>query len=256
MFVTLSGTPSFFLSQRIHGALALIAACILAPAVSAADAWPSVAPSRKATEMRIMEQLGEDTKMPFIDTPLEDVVAFLRDQHDIPIELDTRSMDDVGLSVDTPLTRNIKGISLSSALQLLLRELDMTYVVHGEVLLLTTVDAAPKYARLRVYDVSKLVGDSQDAIPLAATLTQALRGIGPGNATYGGMMGGAMGQGGGDGGMDMGGGGFASGPGMADPPAQAILPQITPYKHLLIVRETTLGHQRFAELLAALAPAP
>ncbi len=255
MFLTLSGTPSFFLSQRIHVALAMIAACILAPAASAADAWPACTPARNAVEMRILEQLGEDTKMPFIDTPLEDVVAFLRDQHDIPIELDTRSMDDVGLSVDTPMTRNIKGISLSSALQLLLRNLDMTYVVHGEVLLLTTVDAAPKYARLRVYDVSKLVGDSQDAIPLGATLTQALRGTGPGNVMYGGMAGG-MGQGGVYGGMDMGGGGFASGPGAAGPPAQAILPQIIPYKHLLIVRETTLGHQRVAELLAALAAAP
>ncbi len=74
--------------------------------------------------------------MEFIETPLQDVIDFLKDFHQIEIQIDQKSLDDVGIGTDTPITRNLKGITLRSALRLLLRDLDLTYLIRDEVLLI------------------------------------------------------------------------------------------------------------------------
>ena len=69
-------------------ALTWTSPCALA--VRAAELWPSFGLNNQAAEKTICKALGEDTRMEFIETPLEDVVAFLRDQHDIPIQIEPR----------------------------------------------------------------------------------------------------------------------------------------------------------------------
>ena len=251
-----------------------------ATAACGGQGWSACGPAVSASEARIQAALGEDTHIEFIDTPLEEVVAFLRDMHDIPIEMDVRALDDVGLSPETPVTKNLRGISLGSALKLILEDLEMTFVVHNEVLLLTTKDAAPKHAVIRVYDVSKLIGDDADATRLCDAVSRVLHSSPPGgdgNAPAGSSPGGAFGYGGGygsddgeDDSEDYGGAGYGeesygmgeemSGYGMGGFPAAAAspavakrLPQITSFRHLLIVRDTTSGHQRFSQLLGAIA---
>jgi len=111
---------------------------------------------RSPAEMRIMAALDDDTALEFIETPLEDVISFLRDQHDIPIEIDTRALDDVGIGTDTPITRNIKGIRLRSALWLLLRDLDLNYIIQNDVMLITTPEVAGSLVETHVYGLQRL----------------------------------------------------------------------------------------------------
>jgi hypothetical protein len=224
-----------------------LAACL---AASAADAWPSTGVHAGPAYARIRDALGQETRVEFIDTPLDTIVDFLTDQHDIPLGLDLAAMDQAGIPADTAITGNLRGVSLGSALQILLNPLGMTYTIENEILMLTTRDAATLRPEVRVYHVAKLLGDEGDAAQLAGTIYQALSPVGvPGAPGAGGYGGGGF--------FDvqdqpgLGGGG-----GMAVPPPQPNAGlRIIPYKQLLIVRHTTIGQHQVASLLAALAAA-
>ena len=139
----------------------------------------------------------------FQETPLRDVINQLKDKYDIPILADKKAFEDAGLDLDTTVvTQSVSGISLRSALRLLLGDIDLTYLIKDEVMLITTKDKAAENLIIKVYPVGDLV------IPLSA-------GGGVNPFQTGGGMGGAGGinsgqnAGGGMGGM--GGGGMGGG---------------------------------------------
>ncbi|WP_161603405.1 hypothetical protein [Blastopirellula marina] len=155
-------------------------------------------------EKKIFEQLNEQTKIAFIDTPLVEVVEYLKTLHGIEIQLNNRALEDVGLSPDVPVTRNLEGISLRSALRLLLKELELTYVVANEVLEITTPEDAESELVTKVYPVADLVMP----IPSGGSgFGSGAQGGSSGNFGGGGGQGGG-GFGGGGGGQGGGGGGF------------------------------------------------
>jgi uncharacterized membrane protein YgcG len=160
---------------------------------------------RGGAEERIGRALDESTSFEFIETPLRDVVEYLRDLHDIEIQIDQRSLDDVGIGTETPITRSLKGISLRSALRLMLRELDLTYVIRDEVLLVTTPEEVENHLTTKVYPVADLV------IPIPESGFQGgfggLGGFGGNQGAGGGQGFGQGGGGGGNGGFGFGGGG-------------------------------------------------
>jgi hypothetical protein len=92
----------------------------------------------------------------FHETPLEDIVGFLQDECEIPIQLDRRALDDEGFGVDEPVTILLRGVKLESALRLMLRDLQLTYTVQDEVLLITTESVAASTLETRVYPVADL----------------------------------------------------------------------------------------------------
>jgi hypothetical protein len=104
----------------------------------------------QATEAKVRRALETPTTVEFTETSLQDVVDFLKEQHEIEIQLDTKAMDDDNVPSDTRVTVNLKGISLKSALRLMLGKIDLTYVVKDEVLLITTPGAANGTIEVRV----------------------------------------------------------------------------------------------------------
>lgn len=111
-----------------------------------------------AAGKRIAEELKSPTELQFIETPLTDIIATFKDFHEIEIQIDRRALDDVGVPVDAPITKDLKGISLRSALRLMLRDLDLTYLIADEVLLITTREQSDSRLLVRVYPVGDLVG--------------------------------------------------------------------------------------------------
>lgn len=111
---------------------------------------------------KILKALESPTELEFIETPLQDVLDFIRDYHQIEVQLDQKALDDVGIGSDSPITRSLKGISLRSALRLLLRELDLTYTIEDEVLLVTTPEEAETRLNTVIYPVSDLVVTFRD----------------------------------------------------------------------------------------------
>ena len=126
--------------------------------------------SRGPAEKKIIAALNSPTELKCIEAPLADVIDYFKDRHNIEIQIDTRALDDVGLGTDTPVTGDLKGISLRSALRLMLQALDLTYVIEDEVLLITTPEEAEIKLNTKAYPVADLV------LPLGAS--------GPGQADF------------------------------------------------------------------------
>ncbi|HVC95853.1 MAG TPA: VWA domain-containing protein [Pirellulales bacterium] len=108
-------------------------------------------------EQKIAAALTDKTEFDFTDQPLTDVIEYLKAKHDIEIQLDGKALEDASVGTDTTVTRTIKGITLRSALRLLLSDLDLTYVIKDEVLLITTTAEAENILSTKVYPVADLV---------------------------------------------------------------------------------------------------
>ncbi len=76
-------------------------------------------------EKKIKDALKSETKMEFVDTPLSQVIDYLKNYHNIEIQLDTKVLSEAGITSDTPVTKDLKGITLKSALRLMLRDWGM-----------------------------------------------------------------------------------------------------------------------------------
>lgn len=108
-------------------------------------------------EEKILAALERPANLEFVDTPLTDVMAFLADQFKIPIFIDQRAIAENNVPADSPVTMNIKGIKLRSALGLMLGQLNLDWAIRNEVLLVTSPEAAAKSLVIRTYDVADLV---------------------------------------------------------------------------------------------------
>ena len=184
-----------------------------------ADVWQQLTVRRKdkyssmdlakpnSAEKKINEALKSPTVMEFVETPLEQVITFLKDYHKIEIQLDKKALEDGSVTTDTPITINIKNISLKSGLRLMLRNLNLTYMIRDEVLFITTQEEADARLVTKVYPVADLV------IPVTSNMMGGM-GMGMmGGGMMGGMGGGMGGMGGGMGGMGGGMGGMGGGMG-------------------------------------------
>lgn len=111
---------------------------------------------------RIEATLGQPLKAPldFIETPLNQIMAILRDEYDLQIQLDTAAMDALGVSPEAEVSVNLRNVSLASALRLMLQSPateDLTYIVDHEVLLITSEEEAQSRIEFRVYRVDDLI---------------------------------------------------------------------------------------------------
>ena len=91
-------------------------------------------------EERINEALQSSLKatgLDFTEQPLEDVVNFLQEEYEIPIQLDIPALEDAGLTSDEPVTISLQNITLRSALRIMLKNLQLTYIIQDEVMFIT-----------------------------------------------------------------------------------------------------------------------
>ena len=112
----------------------------------------------------------------FTDTPLTEVVNQLREDHGIEIQLDAKSLEDGGIdAATTTFTRHLAELSLSDALDLLLSQHELSYVVKNSVLLITTNSAAEEIVDPRVYNVGDLIDGEDDYEKLIEILTMTVQ---------------------------------------------------------------------------------
>ncbi|MCH7729430.1 MAG: hypothetical protein IH991_23580, partial [Planctomycetes bacterium] len=115
--------------------------------------------SDRVAEAKILNALEDETSMAFNKTPLSEAIEFLKDYHKIEIHLDAKALEDAGIESDTPVTRNIKGITLRSALKLMLRDLDLTFIIKDEILQITTPEVAENFNITKIYPAHILLVD-------------------------------------------------------------------------------------------------
>jgi hypothetical protein len=203
-----------------------------AAGVDAAERWPAINSRDSEALRRIRSALDDETRIGCIETPLEQMATFLSDQHDIPILLDGWALDDAGIGTDSPVTLEIKGVSLRSGLRLLLRGLDLDFAIVDEVLLITVPEVAARHTEVCIYNVAELIGQNGEAVELARNLEEIFSVPacgGPGSRHQAESA--------------------------SRLPAYRPTLRIVPVKQLLIVRATNQIHYELAETLAALGRA-
>ena len=103
------------------------------------------------------------------------MVNQIQEEHGIPIQLDLPALRDAGLNPQEPVTVNVHNVSLKSALRLMLKQHQLTYVIQNEVLTITTPEQAETNLVTCVYDVRDLPSGSGDNIqPLIDAITSCV----------------------------------------------------------------------------------
>jgi len=184
--------------------------------------WESVDLMRSdPIEERIRRTLDASTTVEFEETPFNDCITFLKEQHGINIILDEKAISEGGmLETSAPITLKLSGISLRSVLKLLLEPYQLRYIIKDQVMQITTKDKADQDPDIRVYYVGDLVIPIFS--PQSAGIGQGFGGTGGFGGASGSMGGGQFGIGGGGGANGFGGGGGGMGMfNVSDEPAQA-----------------------------------
>lgn len=113
---------------------------------------------RKTEKEREIEQrLLSPTTIDFKDVPLRQILDDLSATNQMNIVTDQAALDDAGISVDRPMTMKLDGVQLKSALDLLLGQAHLTYVIKDEALCITTEAHAKGRLVQRVFGVGDLV---------------------------------------------------------------------------------------------------
>ena len=131
---------------------------------ASAKAKPHPGPKLHGGEKAILKALKRTTALEFTETPLKDVLEFLGDMHRIPLCIDSSALKEAGIDESTPITCNISGIPLRSALEMILDELRLKWTIHHDVLMITTSEKAESdaYMYTKFYDVTDLAATAKD----------------------------------------------------------------------------------------------
>jgi hypothetical protein len=127
----------------------LLALAVIAFQIAVGTANADVAADEKA----IREQLALPTKLEMTDFPLEETIIYLMDFHDIGILLDGEELQKAGIDARRlTITKKTMG-RLDDTLNEVLPPLDLSFMVDGGVLWITTRAKAKEwqktYARTR-----------------------------------------------------------------------------------------------------------
>lgn len=107
----------------------------------------------------------------FTETPLRDVVSQFRGILQVPLVLDMKGLEDAGIDLDAPVTHAAQATSARAALRRILADLDLTWMIRGEALVITTKERASEDLEVRLYPLpwgcrTQAVVDVQSLIDL------------------------------------------------------------------------------------------
>ncbi len=110
-------------------------------------------------EKKIREALTQSFSASFDRRPLADAMNTISEMTGIPIIIDDLSIKDEGITIDQPVSLDLKGnaIQLKSALNLILSQLNLTYAIKNEVLTIESSRSSKKQLIQETYNVKDLV---------------------------------------------------------------------------------------------------
>ena len=160
---------------RATASSAALAVLLIALVAGHVSAQPLFLPAPTAAEEKIETALNSPTTLEFVNTPLGNVVDYLKDFHQIDIRLDKKAMDAAGIAADVTVTKNLNKIPLRSALRLMLHELGLAYTIQDGALVITSKGAAENMLVKRTYPVGNLAAAAGDGPPDLEPLIDAIR---------------------------------------------------------------------------------
>ena len=134
-----------------------------APGVAMAVAQVAVVPEKPVggnaagQEPKLQELLNKRIDIDVVEMPLKDVVAYLQHETGIQFVLSMKKLEEASVSPDTPVTRSLRRVRVSTLLDVVLKELELTYVERDDLLVITTPEDAEATMEVRVYDCRDLL---------------------------------------------------------------------------------------------------
>jgi hypothetical protein len=110
-----------------------------------------------AADRRIAHALAEKDSIDFRDTPLDRALHALTARHGLRFQFTAAALANGAANPALPMTLSLSNVSLRTILRELLGEQQLTYVIRGGLLEVTTIDAAQSHLPHAIYDVRDLV---------------------------------------------------------------------------------------------------
>lgn len=142
-------------------------------AVTAKKARQLFYPALTEREEKLQSALHSDTTANFPEIPLEEVTTYFSELHNVPIKIQAKALEDLGISVEEPIDADLSKISLKNALLQILDPIELTFVVDREMILITSQVKASKLMKTRVYPVADLCSSPEDYLSLEQVLRNA-----------------------------------------------------------------------------------
>jgi type II secretory pathway component GspD/PulD (secretin) len=120
---------------------------------------------RTEPEKQIEQSLGRQVSLHFNNEPLIKVIEEIQKIADVNVVLDNAGLEEERVTSGTSVTIGVDGITLRSALNLILEPLNLGYMVHNEVLLITSRLKQQGKLEVRAYPVADLVMPIPSATP-------------------------------------------------------------------------------------------
>jgi hypothetical protein len=110
-------------------------------------------PSQASTLSRLRDRIDVD----FGDVPIQEAVQILETKAQVPIQLDTQSLDALNISTDTPTSCRLRNVPVETALQSMLRDFDLEFRVDRGIVIVTTLEEAQSNLMHQVFTVGELM---------------------------------------------------------------------------------------------------
>lgn len=118
---------------------------------------PLFSPRLGDADLQAEANLRKRIDVDCIDTPFADALDELEHQSELQFYVKVRYLEDIGISTNEPVTLSLTDVSVDMALQLMLENLDLTYVIRDGIVLVTTAEDFESIAEVRVYNCRDLL---------------------------------------------------------------------------------------------------
>ena len=144
---------------------------VIANAQAQQEAEKPIGSPAETPEERIEKALARPMDLDFDEMPLKEVLATIQEMAKVPVIISVKKLEEAAINLETPVNFHLKGVSLKSALRLMLEELRLAYLIEDEVLKITTPEDTGSRLHVRVYDCRELLNLPETKIgPLQETL--------------------------------------------------------------------------------------
>ena len=140
--------------------IALVGMALVVGDPSVCRAQSSVAAKTHAeqvAEREIRAIFGQRFRLAFNETSLREVVNDLRIATGVEVFIDDKSLMEAGIYLNQPITCDLGNTTLYRGLDLMLKQVELTWLIEGDCIVITTTATAMSHMESRVYPVLDLV---------------------------------------------------------------------------------------------------
>jgi hypothetical protein len=110
-----------------------------------------------AARQKLQSALDRSASIACFQRPFRAVVEQIAEEHGIAIAIDADRLEESGVSLEQPVTLELKDVSLRSLLRHLLHMLELALIDRGDALVITTPEQAEEHLQVVAYPVHDLV---------------------------------------------------------------------------------------------------